>query len=316
MLAYVLALVIGLGSLAIYMAAFFFPEVHRKSDFFWSAVGLFYALVLWVCAGRITGGVLLGQMASVALLGWFGWQTLTLRRSLLSPEQQTAIPNQDEVKGKLENLLPMNTFRGLLDRITGLFRKGKAEAQTAQAKLDATPQTQVEKKAESEPAAAVAAPPAEATTPSTATTRDLDATPTEEAAVTPTADATPTEEAAVTPTADATPEVTEAPDTQDTPTATIEAPATPMADDTTPSASPELVRPNPPDPELVEAAQNSDSPDMDKLRQEVESVAAIESAPPAEPPGSGDPEDRQAALEAPATIEAVPIDPENPPTAT
>jgi hypothetical protein len=317
MLAYVLALVIGLGSLAIYMAAFFFPEVHRKSDFFWSAVGLFYALVLWVCAGRITGGVLLGQMASVALLGWFGWQTLTLRRSLLSPEQQTAIPNQDEVKGKLENLLPMNTFRGLLDRITGLFRKGKAEVQTAQAKLDATPQTQVEKKAESELAAAVAVPPAEATTPSsTATTRDLDATPTEEAAVTPTADATPTEEAAVTPTADATPEVTEAPDTQDTPTATIEAPATPMADDTTPSESPELVRPNPPDPELVEAAQNSDSPDMDKLRQEVESVAAIESAPPAEPPGSGDPEDRQAALEAPATIEAVPIDPENPPTAT
>jgi hypothetical protein len=69
MLAYVLALVIALGSLAIYMTAFFFPEVHRKEDFIWSGVGLFYALVLWVCAGRITGGVLLGQMASVALLG-------------------------------------------------------------------------------------------------------------------------------------------------------------------------------------------------------------------------------------------------------
>jgi hypothetical protein len=301
MLAYVLALVVGLGSFAIYMAAFFFPEVHRKQDFIWSGVGLFYALVLWVCAGRITGGVLLGQMASVALLGWFGWQTLTLRRELIPSEQQTAIPNQDELKGKVENVLPMNTFRGLLERITGLFRKGKAEAQTAQAKLEAIPKPQVEKKAESEPAA-VAAPPAEATIPSTATT--------------PPVEAKPTEEAAITPTADATPEVTEAPDTQDTPAATIEAPATPAADDTTPSESPELNRPNPPDPELVEAAQKSDPPDLAKMHEEVESVAGMDLAPPAEPPGSGDPEDRQAALETPATIEAVPIDPENPPTAT
>ncbi|MBD2021794.1 Ycf66 family protein, partial [Leptolyngbya sp. FACHB-36] len=77
MLAYLLALVVALGSFALYMAAFFFPEVHRKNDFIWSGVGLFYALVLWVCGERITGGVLLGQTASVALLGWLGWQTLT-----------------------------------------------------------------------------------------------------------------------------------------------------------------------------------------------------------------------------------------------
>jgi hypothetical protein len=61
MLAYVLALVIGLGSLGIYLTAFFFPEVHRKEDFIWSGHWIIYALVLWVCAGRITGGVLLGQ---------------------------------------------------------------------------------------------------------------------------------------------------------------------------------------------------------------------------------------------------------------
>ena len=54
MLAYFLALAVGLGSFSIYMAAFFFPEVHRKSDFTWSGVGLFYALILWACAGRIT----------------------------------------------------------------------------------------------------------------------------------------------------------------------------------------------------------------------------------------------------------------------
>ena len=73
MLAYILALAVFIGSFAIYMAAFFFPEVHRKGDIFWSGIGLFYALVLWFCAGRITGAVLLGQTASVALLVWFGW---------------------------------------------------------------------------------------------------------------------------------------------------------------------------------------------------------------------------------------------------
>ena len=77
------------------MAAFFFPEVHRKSDFAWSGVGLFYALILWVCAGRITGAVLLGQIASVALLGWFAWQTLTLRRELTPVAGQTPIPSLD-----------------------------------------------------------------------------------------------------------------------------------------------------------------------------------------------------------------------------
>lgn len=92
MLAYILALAVGLGSFSIYMAAFFFPEVHRKSDFAWSGVGLFYALVLWACAGRITGALLLGQIAGVALLGSFGWQTLVLRRQVTPVAQQTPIP--------------------------------------------------------------------------------------------------------------------------------------------------------------------------------------------------------------------------------
>ncbi|HEY9625121.1 MAG TPA: Ycf66 family protein [Crinalium sp.] len=91
MLAYILAIAVGLGSFGLYMAAFFFPEVYRKYDFTWSGVGMFYALVLWVCAGRITGGVLLGQVASVALLGWFGWQTLTLRRELTPPDRKTQV---------------------------------------------------------------------------------------------------------------------------------------------------------------------------------------------------------------------------------
>jgi hypothetical protein len=92
MLTYLLAIAVGLGSFSLYMAAFFFPEVYRKYDLVWSGVGMFYALVLWVCAGRITGGVLLGQIASVALLGWFGWQTLQLRRQQTPTAQQTQLP--------------------------------------------------------------------------------------------------------------------------------------------------------------------------------------------------------------------------------
>ncbi|MDY6805029.1 MAG: Ycf66 family protein [Cyanobacteriota bacterium] len=99
MLTYILAIAVGLGSFSIYIAAFFFSEVHRKSDFFWSGVGLFYALILWTCAGRITGAVLLGQMASVGLLGWFGWQTLTLRRQVAPAAEQTKIPSK-ETTGK------------------------------------------------------------------------------------------------------------------------------------------------------------------------------------------------------------------------
>jgi len=132
MLAYVLALVVGLGSLAIYIAAFFFPEIHRKNDFIWSGVGLFYALVLWVFAPRITGGLLLGHVASVALLVWFGWQTLSLRRQLTPLAQQTQVPSAETVKtgiqeqvnklslqerlGQLQKGLG-NTFSGVKDKV-------------------------------------------------------------------------------------------------------------------------------------------------------------------------------------------------------
>jgi len=102
MLAYVLALVVGLGSLALYISAFFFPEIHRKNDFIWSGIGLFYALVLWVFAPRIWGGLLLGHVASVALLVWFGWQTLSLRRQVTPQIQQTPVPSSEEVTASLQ----------------------------------------------------------------------------------------------------------------------------------------------------------------------------------------------------------------------
>lgn len=135
MLAYVLALAVGLGSFAIYLAAFFFPEVHRKNDFIWSGVGLFYALVLWICAGRITGSLLLGQVASVALLGWSVGQTLSLRRQ--TPQSQT-LSSTEEVKipAKLSNLPLFNKISQIGKQVGGSATAAKDRLQQ---NLTATP---------------------------------------------------------------------------------------------------------------------------------------------------------------------------------
>jgi len=126
MLAYVLALAVGLGSFALYMAAFFFPEVHRKNDFVWSGLGLFYALVLWVCAGRITGGLLLGQVASVALLGWSISQTLQLRRQITPAQQQTELPSVEAVtntvQAQVEKTVP-SVLVGVSKALNGVTTK-------------------------------------------------------------------------------------------------------------------------------------------------------------------------------------------------
>jgi hypothetical protein len=87
MLANILAIVVGIGSLYLLSTAFIAADSHRKDDFLWGAVGLFYALVLWVCAGRFTGAILLGQAAASVLLLTFGWQTLQLRQALLYPDK-------------------------------------------------------------------------------------------------------------------------------------------------------------------------------------------------------------------------------------
>ncbi|NER29546.1 MAG: hypothetical protein F6J89_18460 [Symploca sp. SIO1C4] len=127
MLSYVLALAIALGSLAFYLSAFLFPEIHRKQDFYWSGVGMFYALILWVCARRITGGVLLGQLASVSLLCWLGWQTLSLRQELTSPEEKTQI--SPEVKEKIASFSFADLGGKLLKSVTSLFGKGQSQTE-------------------------------------------------------------------------------------------------------------------------------------------------------------------------------------------
>ena len=79
MLINLLAIAVGLGSLILFSTAFFLPKLHRRDDFFWGSVGLFYALDLWVCRESFRGGVLLGQVASCALLFSLGWQMWRLR---------------------------------------------------------------------------------------------------------------------------------------------------------------------------------------------------------------------------------------------
>ncbi|MBD1876479.1 hypothetical protein H6F75_23610 [Nodosilinea sp. FACHB-131] len=88
---HVLAIAVWLGSLSLYGAAFFFPEVHRRHDFFWSGVGAFYGLVLWFSAVQTSPTELLGHLASVVLLGWLGWQTLSLRRKRTPLDLQTPV---------------------------------------------------------------------------------------------------------------------------------------------------------------------------------------------------------------------------------
>jgi hypothetical protein len=131
MLTFILALVVGLASLALYLAAFFYPELHRKGDLIWSGVGLFYALVLWICAERITGGVLLGQMASVSLIGWLGWQTLLARSGQTPAELRstTGDLSTDLQAGLNRVLSPENTakvkqqFVNLRDQAQSLMNK-------------------------------------------------------------------------------------------------------------------------------------------------------------------------------------------------
>jgi len=91
MLAYILAIAIALASVVLFFSAFFAPKLHRKDDFLWSGVGLIYGLILWVCAGRFTGGALLGQMAAVVLVLSFAWQTISLRAAIANPEKQAGI---------------------------------------------------------------------------------------------------------------------------------------------------------------------------------------------------------------------------------
>jgi hypothetical protein len=103
MLSYALAIAVAISSLILFSTAFSMSKIHRKDDFLWGAVGLFYALVLWYCARNITGTVLLGQAAASALLVSYSWQIIKLRRGILNPTQ-AAETNNFSIVGRINNL--------------------------------------------------------------------------------------------------------------------------------------------------------------------------------------------------------------------
>lgn len=254
MLANVLALVVGLGSLAIYLSAFFFPEIHRKNDFIWSGVGLFYALVLWVFAPRISGGLLLGHVASVALLVWFGWQTLSLRRQLTPLLQQTPVPSSQEVKTTLQEQatklsLPQPLAK-LQEGVSGFFGGLKNRGQQPVTPKITTPEPETTTK-----------PAVEIIDKTEAPTQEL-VTTTEPEPPTVALEQ-PTEVAATTETEPQTESV------------------------------PEVIPPHPPSPELVEAAQPHNEAE-EKTPIPVEEIAPdAVLAPPAEAPPGAVPPDNQ-----------------------
>lgn len=123
MLSYALAIAIAISSLVLFSTAFLMSDLHRKDDFLWSGVGLFYALVLWYCARNITGAVLLGQAAATILLVSFNWQTLKLRKAIANPEKA----------GEIDNF-------SVLQSITGLLKRKKSQAKsTAPSKSETKP---------------------------------------------------------------------------------------------------------------------------------------------------------------------------------
>jgi hypothetical protein len=124
MLTYLLAFTIALASIGLYAMTFFLPAFKREQDLIWSGVGLFYALVLWICAGQVRGGLLLGQMASVALIGWLGWQAFEARWGGLSAAEKDQAKVLTEIKAKFSNI----DFDKLGDQAKGLANKAKDSA--------------------------------------------------------------------------------------------------------------------------------------------------------------------------------------------
>ncbi|MGF1514308.1 MAG: Ycf66 family protein [Elainellaceae cyanobacterium] len=131
-MAYLLALAVGVGSLGLYMSAFFFPEIYRRYDLVWSGIGLFYALALWGYAGQLQGILLLSQAAAAALLGWFLWQNLELRRQLVPLEQRTP---QGDAKRSLSAEVGKQVGQ-LMNRLSNRADKVQAQLSSDEPKQD------------------------------------------------------------------------------------------------------------------------------------------------------------------------------------
>ena len=120
MLAYFLAILVAFVSLTLYLTAFLRPQIHRQDDFLWSGLGLFYSLTLWICAGRITGAVLLGQLAIVIVVIAFIWENSQLRQTI------TSGTNSNQA---LEGFSILSLISSLLSKLPPLNQEKKAKQQ-------------------------------------------------------------------------------------------------------------------------------------------------------------------------------------------
>ena len=109
MLASFLAILMVGISLILFLNAFIRPKTHRRDDFLWSALGLFYGLTLWLCAGRFTGAVLLGQTAGVFITVAFLWENRQLRKAIIE------VSESDDV---LEGFSVLNFVADSVDKLS------------------------------------------------------------------------------------------------------------------------------------------------------------------------------------------------------
>jgi hypothetical protein len=130
-----LAIIMGLGSFTLYMAAFFFPEVYRRYDWMWSSVAMLYAVMLWISADSLSWQWLVSQILAVGLVVGFGTQTLRLRRQVAPADQKTPIPRslkparrflQAQLRGMLQGLI-----QGAIAKFLSLFQPRPKAASSA-----------------------------------------------------------------------------------------------------------------------------------------------------------------------------------------
>ncbi|AXY67262.1 hypothetical protein D3A95_01035 [Thermosynechococcus sichuanensis E542] len=123
MLTNLLAWSMAIASLGLYLLGFFLPELYRRFDLVASGAGLFFALTLWIYGDRIGGGLLLGIAAAVALILWFGWQTLSYRWQLTYPGDRTDTQKAQALWQKIQSLLPAGTFAKIGEQLQGLLSR-------------------------------------------------------------------------------------------------------------------------------------------------------------------------------------------------
>ena len=130
MLSLALVLIVGLGSVGLYLTAYVYPEIHRKTDIWWSGTGLFYTLILLMY--RRPFGLLLGHTASVVLLGWLSYQALQRRWSMVEanppqPQAGTRAAQAREVSDQVLAKIASVDWQELWERMGTQANDGTSE---------------------------------------------------------------------------------------------------------------------------------------------------------------------------------------------